>query len=87
MTEVSRDAIFISHANPEDNAFTVWRGARLTAAGYEVGGLRLACMSSVSSPRKDRLENPPRFWFVVIPEEVYALGRPQSKVPTSGSTP
>lgn len=36
MTEVSRDAIFISHANPEDNAFTVWLGARLTAAGYEV---------------------------------------------------
>ncbi len=36
MTEVSRDAIFISHANPEDNVFTVWLGARLTAAGYEV---------------------------------------------------
>lgn len=29
---------------------------------------------------QDRLENPPSFWFVVIPEEVYALGRPQSKV-------
>ena len=25
-----------SHANPEDNAFTVWLGSRLTAAGYEV---------------------------------------------------
>ena len=36
MTETGRDAIFISHANPEDNAFTVWLGARLTAAGYEV---------------------------------------------------
>ncbi len=36
MTGVSRDAIFIGHANPEDNAFTVWLGARLTAAGYEV---------------------------------------------------
>ena len=36
MTELTRDAIFISHANPEDNAFTVWLGARLTAAGYEV---------------------------------------------------
>ena len=35
-TEVSRDAIFISHANPEDNEFAVWLGARLTAAGYEV---------------------------------------------------
>ena len=29
---------------------------------------------------QDRLENPPGFWFVVIPEEVYVLGRPQSKV-------
>lgn len=29
---------------------------------------------------QDRLENPPVFWFVVIPEEVYVLGRPQSKI-------
>ena len=29
---------------------------------------------------QDRLENPPSFWFVVIPEEVYALGRPQSRI-------
>lgn len=36
MTMLTRDAIFISHANPEDNEFTVWLGARLTAAGYEV---------------------------------------------------
>ena len=36
MTEIRRDAIFISHANPEDNAFTVWLGSRLAAAGYEV---------------------------------------------------
>ncbi|MES2390450.1 MAG: hypothetical protein V4555_02330 [Acidobacteriota bacterium] len=28
-----------------------------------------------------RLENPPSFWFVVIPEIVYQLGRPQSSVP------
>ena len=33
MRESTRDAIFISHANPEDNVFTVWLGARLTAAG------------------------------------------------------
>jgi hypothetical protein len=26
-------------------------------------------------------ESPPTFWFVVIPEEVYELGRPLSKVP------
>ena len=36
MTKTTRDAIFISHANPEDNTFTIWLGARLTAAGYEV---------------------------------------------------
>lgn len=27
------------------------------------------------------MEDPPSFWFVVIPEEVYKLGRPQSKLP------
>lgn len=30
---------------------------------------------------ENRLEAPPAFWFVVIPEVVYELGRPQSKVP------
>lgn len=29
-------ALFISHASPEDNAFTIWLGAKLAAAGYEV---------------------------------------------------
>jgi hypothetical protein len=29
----------------------------------------------------NRLENPPAFWFVVIPESVYELGRPNSVVP------
>ena len=29
----------------------------------------------------DRNESLPEFWFVVIPEEVYRLGRPQSSVP------
>lgn len=29
----------------------------------------------------NRLENPPAFWFVVIPETVYELGRPNSFVP------
>ena len=36
MTEAGRDAVFISHANLEDNASTVWLGVRLTAAGHEV---------------------------------------------------
>jgi hypothetical protein len=32
----ARDALFISHANPEDNTFALWLGAKLTALGYEV---------------------------------------------------
>lgn len=32
----SREALFISHANPEDNAFSLWLGAKLAAIGYEV---------------------------------------------------
>lgn len=31
-----RPALFISHAAPEDNAFTLWLGAKLSAMGYEV---------------------------------------------------
>jgi hypothetical protein len=31
-----RGLVFISHANPEDNVFTTWLGARLAAAGYAV---------------------------------------------------
>ncbi|HNP35840.1 MAG TPA: toll/interleukin-1 receptor domain-containing protein [Woeseiaceae bacterium] len=31
-----RRLIFISHANPEDNAFTKWLAAQLAIAGYEV---------------------------------------------------
>ena len=36
MPGIARQALFISHANPEDNAFTLWLGAKLTALGYEV---------------------------------------------------
>ena len=31
-----RNVIFISHATPTDNDFTLWLGSRLSAAGYEV---------------------------------------------------
>lgn len=31
-----REALFISHANPEDNGFARWLGAKLAAMGYEV---------------------------------------------------
>ncbi len=30
MTALPREAAFISHANPEDNAFTIWFGSRLS---------------------------------------------------------
>src|SRR5437660_6628555 len=36
MDEQARQALFISYASPEDNAFTLWLGAKLTALGYEV---------------------------------------------------
>lgn len=36
MTESGRNSIFISHANPQDNAFALWLGSRLAAAGYIV---------------------------------------------------
>jgi hypothetical protein len=31
-----RNALFLSHASPDDNAFTIWLGAKLAALGYEV---------------------------------------------------
>lgn len=31
-----RDAVFVSHANPEDNAFATWLTLRLTREGYRV---------------------------------------------------
>ena len=34
--DIRDQALFISHASPEDNAFTLWLGAKLTALGYEV---------------------------------------------------
>jgi hypothetical protein len=36
MSETERNALFISHATPEDNHFVRWLGAKLTAMGYEV---------------------------------------------------
>src|ERR1051325_9992515 len=32
----TREAVFISHANPESNAFARWLGAKLAAMGFEV---------------------------------------------------
>jgi hypothetical protein len=36
MGNAAREALFISHASPEDSAFTLWLGAKLTALGYSV---------------------------------------------------
>lgn len=33
---MTRESIFISHATPEDNAFTRWLGSKLELAGYKV---------------------------------------------------
>jgi hypothetical protein len=32
--DAARQALFISHASPEDNAFTLWLGAKLTGLGF-----------------------------------------------------
>lgn len=32
----TRNVVFITHANPEDNPFAIWLGAKLASAGYEV---------------------------------------------------
>src|SRR5262245_1779768 len=34
MVGAAREALFISHASPEDSPFTLWLGAKLTALGY-----------------------------------------------------
>ncbi|WP_202111537.1 hypothetical protein, partial [Escherichia coli] len=36
---------------------------------------------------KNRHEDPPNFWYVVIPEFVYELGRPKSVVPPAERVP
>ena len=57
-----------------------------------IGNRHEAIMSAVGMyvdrliAAQNRLENPPTFWFVVIPEEVYELGRPQSRVPRADRT-
>jgi hypothetical protein len=57
MTE--RTALFISHATPEDNVFTLWLGAKLSAAGYEVWADVLKLVAGQDWERKleDALRN------------------------------
>lgn len=54
-----RHALFISHASPEDNAFTIWLGAKLAAAGYEVWAdvLRLTGGDDWQRKLEDALRN------------------------------
>lgn len=57
--EITRNAIFISHATPEDNVFTLWLGAKLSAAGYEVWADVLKLVAGQDWQRKleDALRN------------------------------
>lgn len=59
MDASARQALFISHANPEDNAFARWVGAKLAAMGYEVWAdvLRLSGGKDWSRELEDALRN------------------------------
>jgi hypothetical protein len=52
-------SLFISHASPEDNAFTIWLGAKIAAAGYEVWAdvLRLTGGDDWQRKLEDALRN------------------------------
>ena len=52
MMETGWDAIFISHANPQDNAFTMWLGTRLPAVGSAI-----KCRPAYSDCAKGRIGN------------------------------
>ena len=54
-----RQALFISHASPEENAFTIWLGAKLAATGYEVWAdvLRLTGGDDWQRKLEDALRN------------------------------
>lgn len=76
MTAV-RDAIFISHATPEDNAFTMWLGGRLTALGYQVFAdvLRLKGGDDWERILEDAIRNKAkRFLLVATPGGVQKQG-------------
>ncbi|MES2390451.1 MAG: toll/interleukin-1 receptor domain-containing protein [Acidobacteriota bacterium] len=56
---MDRKAIFISHATPEGNEFTLWLGAKLSAMGYEVWAdiLKLSGGDDWESKLEDALRN------------------------------
>jgi hypothetical protein len=72
-----RDALFISHATPEDNAFTLWLGGRLTALGYHVFAdvLRLKGGDDWERILEDAIRNKARrFLLVATPSSVQKQG-------------
>jgi hypothetical protein len=73
----TRDAIFISHATPEDNAFTLWLGGRLTALGYHVFAdvLKLKGGDDWERILEDAIRNKAkRFLLVATPSGVQKQG-------------
>src|ERR1700719_1076196 len=77
MDNLAREALFISHANPEDNAFTLWVGAKLTALGYEVFAdvLRLRGGHDWERILEDALRNKAvKFLVVATPHGVQKQG-------------
>src|ERR1700742_148101 len=76
-TAVARDAVFISHATPEDNAFTLWLGGKLTALGYRVFAdvLRLKGGDDWERILEDAIRNKAkRFLLVATPHGVQKQG-------------
>jgi hypothetical protein len=72
-----RDAIFISHATPEDNAFTLWLGGHLTALGYKVFAdvMRLRGGDDWERILEDAIRNKAkRFLLVATPVSVEKQG-------------
>jgi TIR domain len=73
----AREAVFISHATPEDNAFTLWLGGKLTALGYQVFAdvLRLKGGDDWERILEDAIRNKAkRFLLVATPHGVQKQG-------------
>lgn len=76
-SDSTREALFISHASPEDNAFTLWLGAKLTALGYEVFAdiLRLRGGNDWERTLEDAIRNrAAKFLLVATPISVQKQG-------------
>lgn len=73
----ARQAIFISHATPEDNQFTLWLGGKLTALGYQVFAdiLRLKGGDDWERILEDAIRNKAaKFLLVATPHGVQKQG-------------